>query len=184
MVDRPNGTEYALSALDFTGKLDNRIASWAFTNTPEPHDRHPDVRVTSTVIASEVYGQPPAVAAEGRALPAGQSLKDKLNLLDSNDDRMNQIVYSGASCGAASTRWSRPPTDRRPPASRTSWSTPSTLGDGHQAGVCRRQPQLGDVPLDRGDPPGEPKPTMVFTLAGPGFYPSTAYVSLVPARAP
>ena len=28
-----NGTEYALSCLDFTGGLDNRIAVWALTNT-------------------------------------------------------------------------------------------------------------------------------------------------------
>ena len=90
-----NGTEYALSALDFTAKLDNRIASWAFTNTASLTTDTPDVRVSSTVLASEVYGQPPAVQQKPGPYPLGQSLKDKLNLLNSNDDRMQQVVYRG-----------------------------------------------------------------------------------------
>ena len=44
---------------------------------------------------SEVYGQPPAVQQKAGPYPLGQSLKNKLNLLNSNDDRMQQVVYSG-----------------------------------------------------------------------------------------
>ena len=90
-----HGTEFALSALDFTGGFDNRIAQWSLTNTASLLTATPDVHVSNQIVPSEVYGNPPAVQQRSGPYPFGQSLKDKLNLLDSGDDRMEQTVYSG-----------------------------------------------------------------------------------------
>lgn len=113
-----NGTEYFLSALEFTGGLDNRIALWALTNSASLDDATPAVRMQLKVLGSEVYGAPPTMAQPDGPTPLKALLKSKLapaalgvrstsehlNLLNSNDDRMNQTVYvDGQIWGALNT---------------------------------------------------------------------------------
>jgi len=175
-----NGTEYALSALDFTAKLDNRIASWAFTNTASLTTAHPDVRVSSTVLASEVYGQPPAVQQKPGPYPLGQSLKDKLNLLNSNDDRMQQVVYSGGRTWSGLNTVVK--TDNGPTTTGIAYfvvrpsPTSATITSQGYVAVNRNSVMFPSI----GVTTGATRAAMVFTLAGPGYYPSTAYVSLTP----
>jgi len=88
-----SGLEYFLSALDFQGTLDNRIAVWAMTDTASLTDLTPKVKLKKTVVTSEVYGQPPPAAQNPGPYPYGMSLGKKLELIDTNDDRMNQVVY-------------------------------------------------------------------------------------------
>ena len=175
-----NGTEYALSALDFTAKLDNRIASWAFTNTASLTTAHPNVRMSSTVLTSEVYGQPPAVQQKPGPYPLGQSLKDKLNLLNSNDDRMQQVVYSGGRTWSGLNTVVK--TDNGPTTTgiayfvvRPSPTSATITSEGYVA-VNRNSVMFPSI----GVTPRASRAAMVFTLAGPGQYPSTAYVSLTP----
>jgi hypothetical protein len=101
------GTEYFLSALDFNSSLDNRIAVWALTGTSTLGGTN-DVHLTSKVLDSEVYGQPPDAEqkngptplkdAEAAGLEGVKSL-EHLELLAGNDDRMNEVKY------AAGTLW-------------------------------------------------------------------------------
>jgi hypothetical protein len=89
------GTEYFMSSLEFTGSLDNRIAVWALTNTRSLNDRVPNVALSYVVVESEVYGMPiPAAEQPDGPRPLGDQLKAKVEFLDSNDDRMNQVVYA------------------------------------------------------------------------------------------
>jgi hypothetical protein len=183
-----NGTEYALSALDFTAKLDNRIASWAFTNTASLRTTTPAVRVTSTVLGSEVYGQPPAVQQKAGPYPLGQSLKDKLNLLNSNDDRMQQVVYSGGRTWSGLNTVVK--TSNGPTTTGIAYFVvrPRTTGTGTAPTTSATITKQGYVAVNRnsvmfpsiGVSAGATKAAMVFTLAGPGYYPSTGYVSLSP----
>ncbi len=93
-ADEPkSGAEYFLSALDFQGTLDNRIAVWAMTDTSALGDLHPRLRLSHEVITSEVYGQPPPAVQKPGNYPYGMSLGEELESLDTNDDRMNQVVY-------------------------------------------------------------------------------------------
>ena len=84
-----SNTEYFLSALDFSSDLDNRIALWTLTgtNTASP-------KLTVRVIESEVYGQPPAAFQKMGPTPLGDLVHNPLELLNSNDDRMNQVVFA------------------------------------------------------------------------------------------
>jgi hypothetical protein len=88
-----SGTEYLLSALDFFGTLDNRIAVWAMLNTSSLFSLHPRPTLTHKIINSEVYGQPPPARQKSGPFPLGMSLCDPLERIDSNDDRMNQVVF-------------------------------------------------------------------------------------------
>jgi hypothetical protein len=183
-----NGTEYALSALDFNATRDDRIAAWAFTNTQSLTTAAPAVRVSSVVLTSEVYAQPPRVRQKTGPFPLGQSLKDKLNLLEANDDRMNQTVFSGGKL------WSGVNTaikaDNGPTTVGIAYFvvTPTTSGTGTTTAAISRQ---GYVAVNRDSlmfpsiavTAGGSKAAMVFTLAGPGTFPSVAYVRLTPSGA-
>ncbi len=88
-----SGVEYLLSSLDFTGTLDNRIAVWALLNTSSLTNAHPHVGLVHKVVTSEVYGQPPPALQPRGPFPFGMSLGDSEEYLDTNDDRMQQVVY-------------------------------------------------------------------------------------------
>jgi hypothetical protein len=174
-----NGTEYALSALEFTGGFDNRIARWTLTNTQSLTTAHPAVALSHQIVPSEVYGAPPKVTQRPGPYPLGQSLKDKLNLLDSNDDRMNQVVYSGHKLWSGVNTAVK--TDNGPTSTGIAYfvvddaATAGMVGQGYVA-VNRSSVMFPAI----GVAAGGAKATMVFTLAGPSYFPSTAYVSLTP----
>ncbi len=112
-----NGTEYLLSALDFDGTLDNRIAVWALTNTQSLTTSTPNVALSHTILQSEVYGQPPDAIQKTGSTPLASVVQQlfgaknpsssstpKEELLAGNDDRMNQAVYAdGKLWGAVNT---------------------------------------------------------------------------------
>jgi hypothetical protein len=107
-----SNTEYFLSALDFNATLDNRIALWTLTGTDTLDSGSPSLQITGKTISSEVYGQPPS-AQQSSAGPF--PLRDFLGvnpqlalfgftfdksqyhteLLNSNDDRMNEVMFDG-----------------------------------------------------------------------------------------
>ena len=112
------GTEYFLSALEFTGGLDNRIALWALTNSSSLSAATPSVKMQLTILDSQVYGAPPTMQQRDGPTPLKALIKSKLapaalgvkstsehlNLLNSNDDRMNQTVFvNGQIWGALNT---------------------------------------------------------------------------------
>jgi len=177
------GTEYALSALEFTGGFDNRIATWALTNTSSLLKARPNVHLSSTIVGSEVYGAPPVVAQKTGPFPLGMSLNAKLNLLNSNDDRMNQTVFSGGKLWSGLNTAVK--TDSGPTTAGIAYFvvTPTTSATGTTTALMSNQ---GYVAVNSnsvmfpsiGVTAGASRAAMVFTLAGVGFYPSTAYVRL------
>ncbi|HEY8179080.1 MAG TPA: hypothetical protein VIH33_01650, partial [Candidatus Limnocylindria bacterium] len=118
-----NGTEYFLSALDFDGTLDHRIALWALTNTASLNSATPSVTMHVDIVRSEVYGAPPVVEQRKGPAPLRALLrsdlapdalgvepaKEPIPLLNPNDDRMNQTVFvKGKIWGALNTVLSEP----------------------------------------------------------------------------
>jgi hypothetical protein len=88
------GVEYFLSALDFNSTLDNRIAVWAMTNTSSLTQAIPNVSLTNVVINSEVYGFPPLATQKAGTFPLGQSVGEPEETLNTDDDRMQQVVFA------------------------------------------------------------------------------------------
>jgi hypothetical protein len=190
------GVEYFMSALDFTGTLDNRIAVWAMTNTQALANLHPaNVQLLSTIVTSEVYGQPPPALQPPP--PSGFALlnnKGKLEMLDANDDRMNQVVFANG------LLWSGVNTIIRGAGgvrAGTAWFVVDpALRAGQLSATIRRQgyiavagnstifPSIGVTRSGRA--------AIVFTLVGPagtpvfpsGFYPSVAYCTFTANATP
>lgn len=88
------GVEYFLSSLEFFGTGDTRVAVWALTNTDSLQTAAPDLQVQTKIInTGTFYIGPPNMSQKGSA-----------GLIQSNDDRMNQVVkYGNTLYGAVNT---------------------------------------------------------------------------------
>lgn len=175
------GTEYFLSSLDFNGTVDNRVALWAVTNTRSLDKPLPSIYLSLHIIASELYALPnPMVQKDGPA-PLATSLVEPLALIDSNDDRMNQVVYSnGLLWSGVNTDIARGDVDTTGIAyfiiaPRT--SSPTTVsGTIFNQGYVAPQGENAIFPAIGVTSDGHA--LIIFTLVGPDYYPSAAYTIL------
>jgi hypothetical protein len=183
------GTEYFLSALEFTGGVDNRIAVWGLTGTSTLGTTN-QVALTNKVLASETYGAPPDAEQKDGPTPLldleAQGLEgvrsvEHLELLAGNDDRMQEVKY------ASGKLWSNLNTAVKNANSNIevgiAWFsvTPSIGADGVGGSVTSQ----GYVAVNRANAlygaiaaNNDGDAMMAFTLSGPDYFPSAAWVSL------
>ncbi|HEX7974878.1 MAG TPA: hypothetical protein VF498_10745, partial [Anaerolineales bacterium] len=183
------GTEYFLSALQFSGLLDNRLAVWALTNTASLNTATPNVTLRNGVFISEVYGQPPAADQQSGLTPlrtclavgcAGIKSAEPIAQIETNDDRMNQTVFAGGLLySGVNTILS---VSNQVQAGIAFFAVKPMWVGGNLVGSPQRQgyvavkgnnvmfPSIGVNTSGQG--------VMVFSLAGPNYYPSTAYLKL------
>jgi hypothetical protein len=178
-----HGVEFFLSALQFGSPpyqlLDNRIAVWAMGNTRSLTTSSPKLTLSFQVIASETYGQPNPAAQKPGPIPLGASLGESLQFINTNDDRMNQVVYSngllysgvntiigdGSRTGIA---WF---------AVQPNFNTTSGAVSGrvvHQGYVAVAGDNVIFPSLAFANESG----VLAFTLVGPDYFPSSAYVKV------
>ena len=179
------GVEYFLSALDFFGTLDNRVALWALSNTGSLSSTSPSVTLSNQILNSEVYGQPYPVVQKPGPYPLGQSLGEPEEYIDAGDDRMqnavyasghlwaglNTIVYDGANINTGIAYF-----DVKPSMSGNSVSG-KLQGQGYIAinGNSVIYPGTGVT--------ADGAAAVSFTVAGPGYYASAAYAHITPSHA-
>jgi len=184
----PNtGTEYFLSALDFNGTLDNRIAIWAMTNTSTLASASPKVLLVKTVLNSETYGTVLVGGVQPTGpRPLGTSLGEPEETLNPDDDRMEQVVHAngelwaglntviGGNPGGSQLRNGIAYFVVKPV-----WSVANGLPT--LSGVIDAQGYVAGSGLDSVmypsigvSPNGDA--AMAFTLTGPAIYPSMAFL--------
>ncbi len=180
-----NGTEYMLSALEFDGTFDNRIAEWAFTNTKSLQTT-PDVHYTHKILSSIRYGAPAPATQKKGPLALGAAVGEPENLLNSNDDRMNQVVYaagklwSGLNTALGTDNGASTQTNR---VGIAYFIVAPTATGGNVNGTIVKQ---GYVSFKNGDNVMFPsigvnaagKGVMTFTLSGQHYFPTSAYVPI------
>jgi len=176
------GTEYFLSTTDWStgpaiGIRANTIEVWALTNTSSLNGT-PNVTLSNIALPSELYAQPPnAVQADGPT-PLAKAVHDRLELLDTNDDRMNQTVFAAGHLWAAANTAVKPPNGPVvagiayfvvSPSDSTGTLTASMAEQGY-VGVSSQDvmfPSIGVTPSGGA--------VMAFSLVGPDFHPSAAF---------
>lgn len=162
------GVEYFLSALEFFGTGDTRIAVWALTNTNSLQSASPNLGVQNKVISTEFYVGPPSMKQKGSD-----------GLVQSNDDRMNQVkkyhntLFAGlntaiTSAGGQQTagiayfgvkpRWHGHTLDGR------------LVNEGYVS-VNGNNVAYPSIALN-----GDGNGMLAFSLMGPDYYPSAAYI--------
>jgi hypothetical protein len=201
----PN-TEYFLSALEFTGRGDNRIALWAMTDTDNLSAATPSAptMLDPAIVRGAWYNVPPTVLQKNGDTPLKDLLNtqpalsetlgliahpvhEHLNLLNANDDRMNQVVWDGTTLwGAVNTV-----VKSSSGANGTYTGTRSGIayfgvapsvdgstvsGDMAQTGYVAVRNNSVFFPSIAANANGDA--AIVFTLAGQDYYPSAAYVTL------
>lgn len=183
------GTEFFLSALQFFGNqpLDNRIAVWALTNTRSLNSASPNLAISVATIRSETYGQPPNAQQKDGPRPLNAFLvslgfpSEPLALLAGNDDRMNQVVYAdGLLWAGVNTVFQSSNPNRvaiawfvvSPWVSENGRVHGSVVNQGYIApsGASALFPSIGVNANGEG--------VIAFTLVGPNYFPSAAYVSI------
>jgi hypothetical protein len=180
-VGANNGTEYFVSALDFTNTLDNRLVIWALTNTASLNTATPSLHLTNAVVDTEVYGAPPSAQQKPGPTPLADANDSHEALVASNDDRLQQVVLAGGKLWTALNSVVKP--DNGPVRAGTAWFilTPSSTAGSVSATVANQGyvtanqenvlfPAIGVNTAGKG--------VISFTLVGPDFFPSAAFATL------
>jgi hypothetical protein len=168
--------------------LDNRIAAWSLAGTRSLGSSHPSLQLSHQVLTSETYGLPINTGATQKPgpTPLGTSLGEPLEKINANDSRMNQVVdLNGVLFGGVNT-------------TVTSASGPPRVGIAYFAvgaigspfGIVAHILHQGYVAVN-GENVLFPSiavnrfgvGAMAFTLSGPDFFPSAAYVRFALGRA-
>ena len=90
-----NGVAFALSALDFFGDNDNRIALWGFFNTRTISAVAPNISGGVTTLPAGAYGQPPLAVQREGPHPLGEAVGvTNVREIQTNDDRMNEVDWN------------------------------------------------------------------------------------------
>jgi hypothetical protein len=168
--------------------LDNRIAVWSLTGTRSLNGDDPDVTLHHVVLTSETYGLPINTGATQKNGPT--PLRDILNAppindndpletINANDSRMNQVVdVNGILYGGVNTTVT---SATGPARVGIAFFAVRAAGDG--GFLFARIRNQGYVAVDNEnvlfpsiavDEHGVG--AMAFTLSGPDFFPSAAYV--------
>jgi hypothetical protein len=156
---------------DATNGAASQIGVWAMTNrTALQHGRSPVL--SSTLIDSEAYGQPPPAAQQGAT-----------STIDSGDDRMQQTQYINGTVWGEVTSSVSIAHDSTVRAGAAWFSVDPTISDNH-IGASSIQHQGYVVlagnnviyPAIQALPSGNA--AMVFTVTGADHFPSAAYAAL------
>jgi hypothetical protein len=179
-----SGTEYFVSALDFTNTVDNRLVIWELTNTSSLNSANPDLNLSNAVVNTQDYGAPPNAQQKSGPLPLGSSLKEHLELVASNDDRMEQVVFAAGKLWTALNTSAKTLNGPVRTAAAYFILTPTGTGSTLGATVAKQGyvainsafqqsvlfPSIGVNAAGKG--------VMTFTVVGQSFFPSAAYVPI------
>jgi hypothetical protein len=196
-VPYDGGTAYFLSALDFLGTLDDRIAVWALSNTAWlSTGTGAAPALTSVVLQSQSYGQPPDAQQKPGPRPLadriaagafGTRVTEHLPLIAANDDRMQQVIFDGTNLWSALNTVVKPSNGPTRAGAAYFVVTPSVTS-GVLSATIARQGYLSvngnNVLFPAVAVNGAGDAAIGLTLVGPDHYPSAAYVRLSGENAP
>ena len=170
--NRMKGIEYFLSALEFSGIPDNRVAIWALTNT-DSLQSVPDLKIHLDIVTTNTaYVSPPrSTQRPSAATPAPRKI-------DGGDDRMQQVVMvdntlygslttaigTGASALSGVAYWGIKP----------SWPKGVLKGSVRVEGMVSVDGNFLQRPSIALNHQG--KGVIAFSLIGPDYFPSAAYI--------
>jgi hypothetical protein len=168
--------------------LDNRIAAWALTGTQSLNGSSPRLQLSHKVLSSETYGLPINTGATQKPgpTPLGTALGEPLEKINANDSRMNQVVdLNGILFGGVNTLVAAADGSTRVGIAYFAVGAIGSpfgviariISQGYVAAIGENVlfPSIAVNRFGTG--------AIAFTLSGPDFFPSAAYVRFVLGRA-
>jgi hypothetical protein len=173
-------TTFFLNTLNFNGTSDNRIGLWSLTNTSTLNST-PNLFLQNVVLNVKPYSEPGYAQQEAGSYPQGMSYGDPEEALNPDDNRMQQVYYTGGQLFSAITSTIYDGTEF---VDGVEWFivTPSFSKSGVLEGGLSGNDYLTvkgqnliypAVAVDADHDGG----AMTFTLVGPDFFPSAAFIN-------
>jgi hypothetical protein len=175
-----HGTEYFLSSFDFTSRENSKVSVWAMTNTDTLNAAAGIPGFTTVAVNTETYVLPVLASQKAGPIPLGKSLGQPESTLNPDDQRMQQLTYANGNL------WSSVDTAVQvgknvldgaayfviQPAWNNDVLKASVLRQGYVATANDNliYPAIGVSENGNG--------AMVFTLTGPDYFPSAAYIPI------
>jgi hypothetical protein len=200
------GTEFLLSSLAvFTDSgTENRLRVWALGNTRSLDGNRPDLTLVDSTVQVRSYGVPPLADQKAGSTPLGECINDTTlstpfgvgcwnylfttqpaivplpELLDTNDSRMQQVVYTGGRLyGALDTAVT---VQGAPLAGIAYYAIRPFAQHGSVVGVVEHQGKLGVAGNHLSYPAiaalANGRGVIAYTLVGKDHHPSAAYTIL------
>jgi len=182
------GTEYFVSALDPAHTVDDRVSVWALTNTSSLSGT-PSLQLSNVLVNTEAYGFTPATEQKGGSTPyadflASAGLKVHEELVASNDDRMQQVVFANGNLWTAVPTRVKPGPQGPVRAGAAWFAIAPSVSSGLSASVVNQ----GYVSIESAKQNAvlfpavavnaNGKGAIVFSVVGEDYYPSAAYATL------
>jgi hypothetical protein len=169
--EESDGIEYFLESIDPTGTFDNRLGVWALTH-PEAVSDGDIPTLSSVVINSLVFGVPPNAVQ-----------KDSTSLLNTGDDRMQQVQFiNGELWGELNTALNVPDSSTQLTANAWFEIHPEVRDSQIAAAAITKEGILASpgnflfYPALQATPNGDV--AMVFTISGPTLFASAAFARM------
>lgn len=178
----PNGVEYLVSVADIRNMLDNRVAVWAITNTASLAEATPSVKLRSTIVKTQPFGVPPDAVQKSGPQELGSLVGESQRFLATNDQRMQQAVFTQGRIWSALTTMVAVENEATPHAGIAYFGlTPLLRADGSLQATIFRQGYVAAKDSDLFYPAlalnANGEGAIAFTLSGADRYPSAAFVS-------
>jgi hypothetical protein len=174
-----SGTEFFLSSLNFSGTSDNRIGVWSLTNTSTLNST-PNLFLQNLVLKVKPYSEPGAAQQKIGPYPQGMSYGDPEETLNPDDNRMQQVYHVGGQLYSAITSTIYDGTEF---VDGVEWFIVQPTLNG--SGVLHASIAGNDYLTVKGENLIYPAVAvdadndggaMIFTLVGPNFFPSAAFI--------
>ena len=174
-----SGTEFFMSSLNFNETSDNRIGVWSLTNTSTLNSS-PNLILQNTILNVKAYEEPGYAQQKVGPYPQGMALGDPEEAIDPDDNRMQQVYKSNNQLYSAITSTIYDGAEYvdgvewfivKPRFTKSGVLSASLSGNDYLTvkGQNLIYPAVAvDADHDRG--------AMTFTLVGPNFYPSAAFI--------
>jgi hypothetical protein len=177
-------TEYFVSALDFTNTVDNRLVVWALTGTDTLGTATPTLSLVNAVVDTQSYGAPPQAQQKPGPFPLGTLLKDHEELVSSNDDRMEQVVFADGKLWTALSTSAK--TLNGPVRTAAAWFilSPAVSGGAVSASVVNQgyiainDPNQQNVLFPSVAVNSSGKGVVAFSVVGTNYFPSAGYAPI------
>ena len=174
------GTEYFLSSYDINSVTNSKVSLWALTNTDTLNAAVGIPGFTTLAVNTETYVLPVPASQKVGPIPLGKSLGQPEGTLNPDDQRMQQVVYAGGNLWSSVTTALQVDSKTLDGAAyfviKPSWAGgvlhASVTQQGYVATANNNliYPAVGVSDTGSG--------AIVFTLTGPNYFPSAAYIPI------
>ena len=173
-----NGLEYFVSS---SGNSDLNVSLWAMTNTASLSSGTPNLALAQTIVPTLTYYSPDPVNQKPGPIPYGDSLGQQLEFIDGNDTRILSVSYALGRLYTTLASKVRDENGKILVGGAYIILSPSFRNGVLSANVFRQgyllvknnnllRPSVAVNSQGRG--------AIAFTLVGPDYYPSTAFVPI------